>query len=40
MTTKIKLDIISDVVCPWCIIGYKHLEAAILVLIDKKIMEL
>jgi predicted DsbA family dithiol-disulfide isomerase len=26
---KIKLDIVSDVVCPWCIIGYKHLEAAI-----------
>jgi predicted DsbA family dithiol-disulfide isomerase len=29
MSSKIKLDIISDVVCPWCIIGYKHLEAAI-----------
>ncbi|MGI2113633.1 DsbA family oxidoreductase [Shewanella frigidimarina] len=29
MTAKIKLDIISDVVCPWCIVGYKHLEAAI-----------
>jgi predicted DsbA family dithiol-disulfide isomerase len=29
MTKKIKLDIISDVVCPWCIIGYKHLAAAI-----------
>lgn len=26
---KIKLDIVSDVVCPWCIVGYKHLEAAI-----------
>lgn len=26
---KIKLDIISDVVCPWCIIGYKRLEKAI-----------
>jgi len=25
----IKLDIVSDVVCPWCIVGYKHLEAAI-----------
>lgn len=25
----IKLDIISDVVCPWCIVGFKHLEAAI-----------
>ena len=30
MNEKIKLDIISDVVCPWCIIGYKHLEAAII----------
>lgn len=29
MNKKIKLDIISDVVCPWCIIGYKHLTAAI-----------
>jgi predicted DsbA family dithiol-disulfide isomerase len=29
MTKRIKLDIISDVVCPWCIVGYKHLEAAI-----------
>jgi len=29
MSSKIKLDIISDVVCPWCIVGYKHLEAAI-----------
>lgn len=29
MSNKIKIDIISDVVCPWCIIGYKHLEAAI-----------
>jgi len=29
MNNKIKLDIVSDVVCPWCIIGYKHLETAI-----------
>ncbi|MFA0438329.1 thioredoxin [Vibrio sp. 10N.286.49.C2] len=29
MTDKIKLDIISDVVCPWCIVGYQHLQAAI-----------
>jgi len=29
MADKIKLDIISDVVCPWCIIGYKRLEKAI-----------
>ncbi len=29
MNKRIKLDIVSDVVCPWCIIGYKHLMAAI-----------
>lgn len=29
MTDKIKIDIVSDVVCPWCIIGYKRLERAI-----------
>lgn len=29
MTEKIKIDIVSDVVCPWCIIGYKRLEKAI-----------
>lgn len=29
MHNRIKLDIISDVVCPWCIVGYKHLAAAI-----------
>ena len=28
LTNKIKIDIISDVVCPWCIIGYKRLEHA------------
>lgn len=29
MSEKIKVDIISDVVCPWCVIGYNHLNAAI-----------
>ena len=29
MADKIKLDIVSDVVCPWCIVGYKRLEKAI-----------
>ena len=24
-----KIDIISDVVCPWCIVGYKQLEHAL-----------
>ena len=27
--TPIRIDIVSDVVCPWCIIGYKRLEAAL-----------
>ncbi len=29
MTDKIKIDIVSDVVCPWCVVGYKRLEKAI-----------
>jgi predicted DsbA family dithiol-disulfide isomerase len=26
---KIQVDIISDVVCPWCLIGYRQLEKAL-----------
>lgn len=26
---QIRIDIVSDVVCPWCIIGYKQLERAL-----------
>ena len=29
MNNKIQLDVVSDVVCPWCIIGYKNLQTAI-----------
>lgn len=29
MADKLKVDIVSDVVCPWCTIGYKRLEKAI-----------
>lgn len=29
MKEKLKIDIISDVVCPWCTVGYKRLEKAI-----------
>ncbi|WP_434939574.1 DsbA family oxidoreductase [Shewanella sp. HL-SH8] len=29
MVDKIKIDIISDVVCPWCIVGYEGLKQAI-----------
>ncbi len=28
MENKLKIDIVSDVVCPWCTIGYKRLEKA------------
>jgi len=26
MTARVTIDIWSDVMCPWCVIGYKHLE--------------
>jgi len=26
----LKVDIVSDVVCPWCIVGYKQLEEALI----------
>lgn len=29
MTTQLKIDIVSDVSCPWCIIGYQALNAAL-----------
>jgi len=29
MSNKIQLDVVSDVVCPWCIVGYQNLKAAI-----------
>ncbi|QLH32100.1 MAG: DsbA family protein [Cyclobacteriaceae bacterium] len=32
---KIKIDIISDVVCPWCYIGKRRIEKAIETLKDK-----
>ena len=31
---NIRIDIVSDVVCPWCIIGYKRLEQALASLSD------
>lgn len=27
--STLKIDIVSDVVCPWCIVGYKQLEKAL-----------
>ena len=29
MADRIQIDIISDVVCPWCFIGYRQLERAL-----------
>lgn len=26
---KLRIDIVSDVVCPWCIVGYRQLEKAL-----------
>ena len=31
---KVTIDMVSDVVCPWCIIGYKRLQKAISLLDD------
>lgn len=35
MKTKIKLDIVSDVVCPWCYIGKRRVEKAMTELKDQ-----
>ncbi|HCP97433.1 MAG TPA: disulfide bond formation protein DsbA [Pseudoalteromonas sp.] len=32
---NLKIDIVSDVMCPWCIIGYKNLETALAELKDE-----
>lgn len=29
LTDKINIDIISDVMCPWCLVGYKRFEKAV-----------
>lgn len=29
MTKPLRIDIISDVMCPWCIVGYRQLSAAL-----------
>ena len=28
-TNQLQIDIISDVMCPWCIVGYRRLEQAL-----------
>ena len=37
MMKKITVDVVSDVVCPWCYIGKKHLERALAQLPDLEI---
>ncbi len=39
-TSTHRIDIVSDVVCPWCIIGYKRLEKAMLKYADRLSFEL
>ena len=29
MTAQLKIDFVSDVACPWCVIGLKALEQAL-----------
>ncbi|WED24791.1 DsbA family oxidoreductase [Vibrio sp. JC009] len=35
----VRIDLISDVVCPWCIIGYKRLEKAMEMVADQLSVE-
>jgi predicted DsbA family dithiol-disulfide isomerase len=32
---SITIDIVSDVVCPWCVIGYRQLERAVGIMADR-----
>ena len=38
--TTLRLDIVSDVVCPWCVIGFKQLQRALAQLGDDADVEL
>jgi predicted DsbA family dithiol-disulfide isomerase len=40
MKTKIKIDFVSDVSCPWCVIGLKSLETALANLRDAVAVEM
>ena len=37
---SIRIDIVSDVVCPWCVIGFKQLGQALEQLGDDRILQL
>ena len=32
--TPVRIDVVSDVVCPWCFIGKKRLEKALTMTLD------
>ena len=36
MSTPVVIDVVSDVVCPWCYVGKKRLEAAQRMLPEQK----
>jgi predicted DsbA family dithiol-disulfide isomerase len=40
MTARVTIDIWSDVMCPWCVIGYKNLERALEVLEGEIVAEI
>ncbi len=40
MSTAIRIDFVSDVACPWCIIGLKALEQALDTLADEVVAEI
>jgi predicted DsbA family dithiol-disulfide isomerase len=39
MTVPLRIDIVSDVVCPWCIIGYKQVQRALQLLEQPVVVE-
>ncbi|QLC21298.1 DsbA family oxidoreductase [Parasphingopyxis sp. CP4] len=35
MTTQLKIDFISDISCPWCVVGLKNMEQALVAIGDE-----
>ena len=40
MGTHLKIDFVSDIACPWCVIGLKSLEQALTRLNDEVSVDL
>lgn len=38
MSQPLVIDIVSDVVCPWCYVGKKHLEKALLEIVEHEVV--